>query len=62
MLPLVALNVAVVAPAATVTEDGTVNKGLLADSATTALPEGAGADNVTVQVEVEPEVRVVGEH
>ena len=41
-------NVALVAPADTVTVDGTVAAALLLVSATTALPAGAAADNVTV--------------
>ena len=56
------MKLAVVKPATTVTEDGVVKEGLLADSVTTALPGGAAADNVTVHVEVEPEVTVAGEH
>jgi hypothetical protein len=51
----VAVKVAVVAPAATVTEEGVVTLELLSDSATAAPPEGAAAFNVTVQ-EAEPAV------
>ena len=47
MLPAVALNVAVLDPADTVTEAGTVKEALLEDSATVAP---AVFDTVTVQV------------
>ncbi len=53
LLPIVvvvALNVAVVAAAATVTDVGTVRVALLFVSATTAPPAGAGCVRVTVQV------------
>ena len=53
LLPIVvvvALNVAEVALAATVTEAGTVNAALEFDSPTLAPPVGAGWVNVTVQV------------
>jgi hypothetical protein len=53
---------AVVAPAATATEPGTVNALLLSDTATDEPPAGAAWDNVTVQVEVPPDVTVVGVH
>ena len=59
---VVALKAADVDPAITVTEDGVVNAALLLDSDTTTLPEGAAVDKVTVQVEVEPETTVPGEH
>jgi hypothetical protein len=42
------VNVAVVAPAATVTLVGTVAAELLLDSETTALPDGAAALSITV--------------
>ena len=55
------VNVAVVAPAATVTLTGTVAAAvLLLDSATTAPPAGAAALNVTVPVDAVPPVRLVG--
>ena len=47
---VVALNVAVVAEAATVTDAGTVSCPLLSASATSAPPLGAAFDRVTVQV------------
>jgi hypothetical protein len=50
MLPLVALNVAEVAAAVTVTEAGTVNTVLLLFSVTTAPPLGAAFVRLTVQV------------
>ena len=46
----VALKVAVVAPAATVTEVGTVSKALLLASVTLVPPVGAARVRVTVQV------------
>ncbi len=48
----VALNPAVVDPAGTVTEAGTVTDELLLDSVTTAPPAGAAAVSVTVQASV----------
>ena len=56
----VAEKVAEVAPAATVTEAGTVNMPLLSDKETTAPPVGAGLLRATVQVLLAPEVRAVG--
>ena len=47
---VVALNVAVVALAATVTDAGTVSVALLLDRVTLAAPVGAGWVSVTVQV------------
>jgi hypothetical protein len=45
---VVIVNVALVAPADTVTLDGTVAAALLLESVTNALPAGAAADNVMV--------------
>ena len=56
----VAEKVAEVAPAATVTEAGTVNKALFLDRETTAPPAGAGLLRATVQVLLAPEVRAAG--
>ena len=51
MVVVVALNVAVVAPAATVTEAGTVSSRIACwSSVTLAPPVGAACVNVTVQV------------
>ena len=61
-VPAVAVNVLAVAPAATVTEPGTVSTALLLDSETAAPPIGAAPDNVTVHVEVPPLPRLVGAH
>ncbi len=60
--PAWALNVAVLAPERTVTDAGTVRAGLLAERLTAIpLPEAA-AEIVTVQVELAPEITVLGEH
>ena len=60
MLATVAVNVAVVAPDATVTDAGTVTAPLLLDKETAApLPE-AGCVRVTVQEDVLPELTAVG--
>jgi len=60
--PLVlTVNVALVAPAATVTLEGTVTAAvLLLESATCAPPAGAAPLNVTVPVEELPPVTLVG--
>jgi hypothetical protein len=57
---VVTLNVAVVAPAATVTLAGTVADALLDASVTTRPPAGAADDNVTVPVLAVPPVTDVG--
>jgi hypothetical protein len=61
-LPAVAENVADLEPAGTVTEPGTVSALLFEESATVAFPLGAGAERVTVQVDLAPAASVVGEH
>jgi len=58
----VAVKLAVVEPAATVTEVGTVSAALLSESATLEPPVGAACDNVTVQVALPPELTVAGVH
>jgi hypothetical protein len=60
MAPVVALNVAVVAAAATVTEAGTVSVGLVLVSVTIAPPVGAALVRVTVQTLEEFRPRLVG--
>jgi len=57
----VAVKVAVLAPAATVTDAGTV-KALLFDETLTTVPLGAARDSVTVHVDVDPEVIAAGVH
>jgi len=57
----VAVKVALVAPAETVTDGATVTIGGSA-RVTEAPPLGAAPESVTVQVLVEPEVTEVGEH
>ena len=59
MTPAVAVNVAVVAPDATVTEAGTVSAAALLDSDTVPPPVLL---IVTVHVDVPPEFRLVGLH
>jgi hypothetical protein len=56
----VALNVAVVAPAATVTVAGTVSTVLLLESVTLAPPDGADALRLTVQVVAALALRLPG--
>jgi len=60
MVEAVAEKVAEVAPAATVTEAGTVNMPLLSDKETTAPPVGAALLRVTVQVAEALEVSEAG--
>jgi hypothetical protein len=60
MVEAVAEKVAEVAPAAIVTEAGTVSAALLSERETTAPPVGAGLLRATVQVLLAPEVRVAG--
>jgi hypothetical protein len=55
----VAVNVAVVLPATTVTEAGTVNAPALSERVTVAPPV---FDTVTVQVELPPDPRLAGAH
>ena len=57
----VALNVAVVAPAATVTDAGTASELLLLTSVTIDPPVGAVWVSVTVHVLVAPALTAVGE-
>jgi hypothetical protein len=60
MVPAVAVNVLVVAPADTVVDAGTVRRPLLLDSVTAAPPTGAACDSVTVQVDVPALARLLG--
>ena len=60
MVPAVALNVPVVAPAAIAIEAGTVRIALLSETATTLPPAGAALLKVTVQVLVPSDTRAVG--
>jgi hypothetical protein len=62
MAVVVALNVAVVAAAATVTDAGTVSVGLVLVSVTKAPPVGATLVRVTVQVLEAFRPRLVGLH
>jgi len=61
-VPAVAENVPVVAPAATVIEDGSVNAVLLSETETTLPPEGAACEIVTAHVALPPELTVEGVH
>ena len=58
--PAVAVNVAELAEAATVTDAGMVNAGLVPVSATTLPPAGAAALKFTLQVEDAPLTIVLG--
>jgi hypothetical protein len=62
MVPAVAWKVAVVAPAVTATDGGTVKLVLLSDRLTNAPPLGAGSDSATVQVDDALDATVVGVH
>jgi len=61
-VPAVALKFAVVAPAATVTDAGTVRAALFEESPTEAPPDRAAEVSVTVQVEAAPVITELGEH
>ena len=61
-VPAVAVKFAVVAPAPTVTDAGTVSAPLFEESPTEAPPANATRDRVTVQVVVDPEAIEFGEH
>jgi len=62
-VPVVTVKLAVVAPAATVTDAGTGNTpGLLDEIATTDPPAGAAGVTVTVQTVLEPDTTELGEH
>ena len=60
MAAVVALNAAVLEPAATVTDVGVVSRVLLLDSPTAVPPVGAALVRVTVQVLVALGPRLVG--
>jgi hypothetical protein len=62
IVPAVAVKFAEVAPVATLTEAGTVNAAALLDSVTAIPPAPAGCEIVTLQVDVPPELRLVGLH
>jgi hypothetical protein len=62
MVVVVALNVAVVAAAATVTDAGTVRKALVSEIVTNAPPAGAAPVSVTVQLELLEGFNEVGLH
>ena len=62
MVPVVTVKVPAVAPAATVTELGTVKVGLVFDSVMLAPPAGAACVRVTVQVLDELGPRLLGPH
>ena len=55
-------KVAVVAPAVTITDAGTVSFELLSETATTEPPDGAAPESATVQVPVALGASVEGEH
>ena len=59
-VPAVALKLAEVDPAATVTEAGSVSAALLSERLTAVPPLGAGSDTATVHADVPPEETVAG--
>ena len=59
-VPAVAVNVALVAPDATVTDAGAVSAVLLSETVTTDPPLGAAPETVTVQIEAAPETTLAG--
>ena len=61
-VPAVAIKFATVAPAATVTDAGTVSAALFEESPTEAPPARAADVSVTVQEEVAADVTELGEH
>ena len=61
-VPAVAARFVVVAPAATVTEAGTVRAVLFDEIATEEPPVGAAIESVAVHVPAAPEPSDVGEH
>lgn len=62
IVPALAVKAAVVAPAATVTDAGTLNALLLDERLTTVPPLGAASDSVIVQVEDEADSKLAGLH
>jgi len=62
MVPALAVKVALVAPAATVTAAGTVSSALLLLKDTVEPPVAGAFDKDSVQVELAPEPRLEGEH
>ena len=61
-VPAVARKLAEDADAGTLTEAGTLRTELLSEIRTVTPPLGAAADRLTVQIPLEPEASVVGEH
>ncbi|HUI58054.1 MAG TPA: hypothetical protein VLY04_23935 [Bryobacteraceae bacterium] len=59
-VPAAAVNVVVVAPPGTATEEGTVNTLALSVTVTVEPALGAGPDSVAVQMELEPATTVAG--
>ena len=60
MVPAVTVKVALVLPARTVAEEGTVSEELLSETETATPPVGAALEMVTVQVLLAPEAKVAG--
>jgi hypothetical protein len=59
-VPALAMKLATLLPAATVTDDGTLSDAELLDTTTETPLEPAGLESVTVHVAVPPDVRLVG--
>jgi hypothetical protein len=62
IVPAVAVKLAVLEPLETVTDAGTLSVAALLVSVTAAPPAPAAIDSVTTQVDVPPELRLVGAH
>ena len=60
--PAVAVKLAVEEPPATVTDAGVVSNEVLSEIVTVDPPVGAAADSVTIQLELEPDTTLEGEH
>src|SRR5262249_19919020 len=61
-VPALAVKLAVLAPAVTVTDAGTVSAPLFEESPTVDPPVTAGRDSVTLQLVVPPETTELGAH
>lgn len=60
MAPAVAVKAAMLEPLETATDPGTLSAAVLLESVTTAPPDPAAFESVTVHVDVPPGVRLAG--